>query len=70
MESGWPVSNAAGRLQRKLKIAAAMVTVGLIVEASTLYWSHPTSFILFIGAGALLVALGIAIYLIAIVRHS
>ena len=64
------MSTAAGRLQRKLKIAAATVSVGLIVEASTLYWNHPTSFILFIGAGALLVALGIVIYLIAIVRHS
>jgi hypothetical protein len=46
-----------------------MVMVGLVVEAITLYWSNPTSFIFFVGVGALLVGIGIVIYLIAIVRQ-
>jgi len=64
------VTTPASRLQRKFKMAAALVSSGLIIETITLYWSNPTSFILFIGAGALLVALGIIVYLTAIVRHS
>jgi apolipoprotein N-acyltransferase len=57
------------RITRKLKTAAACIVLGLFVEAATLWWSHPTSFIVFASAGALLIALGILIYLTAIVRQ-
>ena len=55
------------RLQRSLKIAAYLLIAGLIIEAITLYWTSPLSFMLFIGASGTLVALGIIVYLIAIV---
>ena len=55
------------RLQRKFKTAAYLLTAGLLVEGITLHWSHPTSFLLFIGLGGILVGAGIAIYLIALV---
>ena len=55
------------RLQQRLKIAAYLLIAGLIVEAVTLYWSSPLSFMLFIGLGGTLVGLGIIVYLIAIV---
>jgi hypothetical protein len=42
---------------------------GLLVEAITIYWSHPTSFLLFLGLGGILVLAGIVVYLIAIVSH-
>ena len=57
----------ADRLQQKLKIAAYLLVAGLIIEAVTLYWTSPLSFMLFIGASGTLVALGIIVYLIAIV---
>jgi len=57
-------------LQRKLKTAAILLIAGLLFEGFSLYWAHPTSFLLFIGIGATLVLAGIAIYLIAISRHS
>jgi len=57
----------ASLLPGKLKTAAGLITVGLLVETVTLYWSNPTSFLLFVGVGALLVFAGIAMYLIAIV---
>ena len=63
------MTDAASCLQRKLRTAAALVIVGLLVEAITLHWSNPTSFIFFIGAGASLVGVGIVIYLTAIVRR-
>lgn len=54
-------------LQRRLKIAAYLLIAGLIIEAITLYWTSPLSFMLFIGASGTLIALGIIVYLIAIV---
>jgi predicted membrane channel-forming protein YqfA (hemolysin III family) len=56
------------RLQRKLKIAAYLLIAGLAVEGITLHWAHPTSFVLFITLGGILVVAGIVIYLIAIVN--
>lgn len=54
-------------LQRKLKAAAYLLIAGLAVEGITLHWAHPTSFLLFITLGGILVLAGITIYLIAIV---
>jgi hypothetical protein len=54
------------QLQRKLKMAAGLLLAGLVVEGISLYWAHPTSFLLFIGLGGTLVLAGIAIYLMAI----
>jgi predicted membrane channel-forming protein YqfA (hemolysin III family) len=55
------------RLHRKLKIAGYLLLAGLAVEGITLHWSHPTSFLLFIILGGVLVLAGITIYLIEIV---
>jgi hypothetical protein len=55
------------RLQRKLKRAAYLLIFGLAIEGITLHWAHPTSFLLFMSLGGMLVLAGIAIYLIAIV---
>jgi hypothetical protein len=57
----------SSRLQQKLKIAAYLLIAGLLIEAVTLYWFSPLSFMLFIGASGTLIALGIIVYLIAIV---
>jgi hypothetical protein len=61
------VNEKSSRLQRKLKIAAYLLIAGLAVEGMSLHWAHPTSFLLFISLGGVLVLAGIAIYLIAIV---
>ena len=55
------------RLQRRLKIAAYLLIAGLIIETITLYWTSPLSFMIFIGASGTLMALGMIVYLIAIV---
>jgi hypothetical protein len=54
------------RLQHRLKIAAYLLIAGLVLEAVTLYWSSPLSFILFAGGAGTLMILGIIVYLIAI----
>jgi hypothetical protein len=61
------VSEVAPRLHRKLRTAAFLLILGLIVEVGTLQWSNPTSFLFFIGVGGFLVAAGVAVYLLAIV---
>jgi hypothetical protein len=61
------MTDYASSLQRKLKTAAYFLIAGLAVEGITLHWAHPTSFLLFISLGGILVLAGIAIYLIAIV---
>lgn len=67
MERAGDMMESASRLQRKLKMAAYLLIAGLAVEGITLHWAHPTSFLLFLGLGGILVLAGIAIYLIAIV---
>ena len=54
------------RLQQRLKIAAYLLIGGLVLEAITLYWSSPLSFILFAGGAGTLMVLAIIVYLIAI----
>ena len=49
--------------ERLLRRASVLVLIGLVVEAVTLFWSHPTAFLLFIGLGGLFIVPGIAIYL-------
>jgi hypothetical protein len=61
------IKNNMPRLQRKLTVAAYLLIVGLAVEGITLHWAHPSSFLLFLSLGGILVVAGIAVYLIAIV---
>ena len=60
----------SARMQRKLKTAAYLLIAGLSIEGITLQWAHPTSFLVFIILGGILVLAGIATYLIAIVTVS
>ena len=61
------MTDQSSRLQRKRKAAAYFLIAGLAVEGITLHWAHPTSFVLFIVLGGILVLAGIAVYLFAIV---
>jgi hypothetical protein len=64
------VTTAAPDLIRRLKLAGLLVVLGLIVEAITLFWSHPTAFLVFLFLGALLVVAGVLLYLFAIATYS
>jgi predicted membrane channel-forming protein YqfA (hemolysin III family) len=56
------------RLERRLRISGILVLAGLGVELVTLFWSHPTAFLLFMFLGGLLIFLGVVIYLLALLR--
>ena len=54
-------------ISRRLRIAGVLIVLGLIVEALSLIWNHPLSFVAFLSIGGLLLFLGIVVYLTALV---
>jgi hypothetical protein len=54
-------------LQRLLRIAAALIILGLLTVIVSLGWIHPLAFVLFAFIGASLIALGFLVYLESLV---
>lgn len=50
-----------------LRIASALIVLGLLVELISLAWIHPLAFALFAFVGICLIGLGILIYLASLV---
>lgn len=57
-------------ISKKLRLAGILIALGLIMEAVTLVWNHPLSFVAFLGGGVLLMLIGMAIYLWTIVSGT
>jgi hypothetical protein len=47
----------------RLRLSAGLVLFGVLVEAFSFHWNHPTTFVLFAALGASAIAAGILIYL-------
>ena len=58
---------SASPIDRRIRISATLAIVGLVIEAISLLWSHPTAFFLFLIVGAGAMVLGIVIFLFSIV---
>lgn len=54
----------------RTRLAAALVVAGLAIEGITLNWAHPTAFLVFVGIGALVLAVGVLIFLTALLGRS
>jgi predicted membrane channel-forming protein YqfA (hemolysin III family) len=63
------VTNAGPRLVRRLRLAGLLLGLGLLIEAATLFWQHPTAFLAFILLGGVLVAAGVVLYLFTIATY-
>lgn len=50
-----------------LRVASALIVIGLVVEIISLAWIHPLAFALFAFIGVVLIGLGILIYLASLV---
>ena len=59
---------SANSTERRLQIAGIIIILGLLVEASSLLGRGAVAFLVFVGIGGTLLALGIAAYLLALVR--
>ena len=55
------------RLHRRLQISGILLAAGLAIQLTTLYWTHPLAFVLFIVLGGVLASVGVLMYLVAIV---
>jgi hypothetical protein len=58
---------SADPLERRLQISGALLILGLLVEAVCLVWRGPLAFLVFAGAGGLLLFVGILVYLVSLV---
>ena len=57
-------------LEKKLRLAGRLLTVGLLVEAVCLLWARPLAFIVLVAVGGFLCAAGIVVYLYSLVSAS
>lgn len=57
----------ANSIEKRIKIAATLIILGLLVEAVCLLWARPLAFLIFVGIGILLMFAGIVFYLISLV---
>lgn len=64
------MSETAPPLLRRLKLAGLLISLGLVVEVLTLFWSHPTAFLAFLLLGGVLVAAGVLLYLYSLVTYN
>lgn len=57
-------------MERRIQLAGILMLLGLLVEALCLFWTRPIGFVIFMGIGGLLLALGVLLYLLAVLsRH-
>jgi len=46
-------------ISKRLRASGTLIILGLLVEALSLIWNHPLSFVVFLGLGGLLLLAGI-----------
>jgi hypothetical protein len=68
MNARGPDHAGAPRTEARLRQAGSLVAGGLVIEAVSLLWHHPLSFVLFAATTPLLVLGGIAVYLLSLTR--
>ena len=61
---------APSSIDRRVRIAAALVGAGLLVEIMVLRGEHPSAFLIFVLAGIPLVAAGVLVFLYSLVSSE
>ena len=62
--------SAAPKIERRVRLAALLICVGLLVQLLTLLRIHPLAFMAFILISCPLVVAGVLLYLYSIVSHQ
>jgi hypothetical protein len=57
-------------IERRVRISAALVFLGLMVELTALRWSHPTAFLAFALVGMPIVGAGVVVFLYSLVSAA
>ena len=55
-------------LERPLRLSAALIAAGVLVQLASFLWNHPLAFVLFGVGGGGLMAAGLAVFLLAAVK--
>jgi hypothetical protein len=61
---------SAPRIEGRIRTAGVLIAAGLAIEAATLLWRHPLSFVAFTIAVPLLLLGGIAMFLLSLVKEG
>lgn len=61
------MNSQSTNIEKRIRLSGVLLISGLLVELVTLHWSHPTAFLFFLLLGGVLMAAGIATYLISLV---
>jgi len=56
-------------LSRRLRVSGTLISIGLAIEAATLFSLKALSFIAFAGGGAMLVLVGVLLFLYAVISR-
>ncbi len=57
-------------IEKRVRVSAVLVMTGLLVEAFSFSWHHPTAFIVFVAVGGLLLAAGMVSYLLLVLAKG
>jgi hypothetical protein len=63
-------NSAAPRIEKRVRLAALLIGLGLLVQLITLVRIHPLAFMAFILIGCPLVLAGVLLFLYSIVSHQ
>jgi hypothetical protein len=55
-------------INAKFRLSGGLIVLGLLVQAISLLWNHPLSFIAFVTIGGLLLTAGIVLFLFTLVN--
>jgi hypothetical protein len=58
----------SGAIERRIRLSAGLLLLGLLVETLTLLVLHPLSFIVFASLGVLLIGAGIVVFLLTLLH--
>ena len=65
-----PGTMSHARMERRIRTAGLLVALGLVLEAGSLLWHHPLSFVFFAATGPILILGGIGFYLLSLVHRD
>jgi hypothetical protein len=63
---------SAEPMERRLQISGILLFLGIVVEMLCVVWTRPIAFVVFVTVGGLFLALGVLVFLLALIsrRHS
>jgi hypothetical protein len=57
-------------MEKRLRISALLILIGLLTELGSILWSHPTAFLIFLLLSGSLLAAGMLFFLYSLVARN